>query len=29
MRAGAIECLAKPFSDTALLAALTTALRVN
>jgi FixJ family two-component response regulator len=26
---GAVECLFKPFSDTALLAALTTALRSN
>jgi FixJ family two-component response regulator len=29
IQAGAIDCLAKPFSDTALLAALNTALRVN
>jgi FixJ family two-component response regulator len=29
LKAGAVECLFKPFSDTALLAALTTALRLN
>jgi FixJ family two-component response regulator len=29
MEQGAVECLSKPFSDTALLAALNTALRVN
>jgi FixJ family two-component response regulator len=29
LQSGAVECLFKPFSDTALLAALTTALRLN
>jgi len=29
LQQGAVECLLKPFSDSALLAALTTALRVN
>jgi FixJ family two-component response regulator len=29
LKEGAVECLFKPFSDTALLAALTTALRLN